>query len=92
MDKPKYIEIREKKLEKIKQSQDIKTLTQDARFQFLMNKIADRIKSSEEEIKTSKSWEDFLTKKAYYEGLKALRIEIDTIISKGETTERSLKS
>lgn len=92
MDKPKHIEVREKQVEKIKQSQDIKTLTQDDRFLFLMDKLKDKLETCESDIKNATSWENFLQKKAYYEGLKALATEIDTIISKGETLQRTLKS
>jgi len=78
-------EIKDHKVEKFKQSQDIKTLLEDDRFKFLMDKIEARIKTHEIEIKHATSWDDFLTKRAYYGGLKALRLEIDTIISKGKS-------
>jgi len=44
------------------------------------------------DLSLSTSWEDFLQKKAYLDGLKAFELAVDKILARAKTAERTLKS
>lgn len=81
----------EAKMRLLNASKMIERLTTDEAFIYLLDKLDDRIKTSKQDLESSKNWDDFVEKRGYNKGLQALKSEIDTIISRGKQVERSLK-
>lgn len=81
----------EAKMRLLNASKMIERLTTDEAFIYLLDKIDERIKTSKQDLESSKDWNDFVEKRGYNRGLQALKSEIDTIISRGKQVERSLK-
>ncbi len=81
----------EAKMRLLNASKMIERLTTDEAFIFLLDKLDERIKTSKQDLESSKDWNDFVEKRGYTRGLQALKSEIDTIISRGKQAERSLK-
>ena len=81
----------EAKMRLLNASKMIERLTTDEAFIYLLDKIDERIKTSKQDLESSKNWDDFVEKRGYNRGLQALKSEIDTIISRGKQVERSLK-
>lgn len=69
----------------------LQELTLHDGFILLLERLNKRTAGAKEAVMTAQSWEEFLSKKSYLEGLSALQEEVDTIISKGKSAERSLK-
>jgi len=69
----------------------IETLTQDDGFKLLMESLQKTVDSAKEDIYNATEWNDFVSKKAYYDGLLALSREVDTIISRGKRAELTIK-
>lgn len=44
------------------------------------------------DLSLAKSWEDFLEKKAFLDGLNAFELAVDKIIAKAKTAERTLQN
>ena len=81
----------EAKMRLLNASKMIERLTTDEAFIYLLDKLDERIKTSKQDLESSKNWDDFIDKRGYNRGLQVLRSEIDTIISRGKQVERSLK-
>ena len=81
----------EAKMRLLNASKMIERLTTDEAFIYLLDKLDERIKTSKQDLESSKNWDDFVEKRGYNKGLQALKTEIDTIISRGKQVERSLK-
>ena len=81
----------EAKMRLLNASKMIERLTTDEAFIYLLDKLDERIKTSKQDLESSKNWDDFVEKRGYNKGLQALKSEIDTIISRGKQVERSLK-
>lgn len=81
----------EAKMRLLNASKMIERLTTDEAFIYLLDKLDERIKTSKQDLESSKNWDDFVDKRGYNRGLQALKSEIDLIISRGKQVERSLK-
>lgn len=81
----------EAKMRLLNASKMIERLTTDEAFIYLLDKLDEKIKTSKQDLESSKDWNDFVEKRGYNRGLQALRSEMDTIISRGKQVERSLK-
>lgn len=81
----------EAKMRLLNASKMIERLTADEAFVYLLDKLDERIKTSKQDLESSKNWDDFVEKRGYNKGLQALKSEIDLIISRGKQVERSLK-
>lgn len=81
----------EAKMRLLNASKMIERLTTDEAFIYLLDKLDEKIKTSKQDLESSKDWTDFVEKRGYNRGLQALKSEIDTIISRGKQVERSLK-
>lgn len=81
----------EAKMRLLNASKMIERLTADEAFIYLLERIDEKILTSKQDLESSKDWSDFVEKRGYNRGLQALKVEIDTIISKGKGLERSLK-
>ena len=90
MAKPTPNEVRERKEEIIKLGKDIATLTESEGWKYLSSKLDELINSSKEEVLKANSWDDFLTKKAYHEGVGALKREVAKTISRSQHQQSSL--
>jgi hypothetical protein len=71
---------------------DMQTLKSNESFQYLLERLSKTTRQAKEDIIASTTWDEFLQKKGVYMGLIALSREIDTIISRGQTKERILKT
>ena len=81
----------EAKMRLLNASKMIERLTTDEGFVYLLERLDERIKTSKQDLESSKDWNDFVEKRGYNRGLNALVSEIDLIISRGKGLERSLK-
>lgn len=81
----------EAKMRLLNASKMIERLTADEGFVYLLERLDEKIKTSKQDLESSKNWDDFVDKRGYNRGLQALMSEIDTIISRGKQAERSLK-
>lgn len=81
----------EAKMRLLNASKMIERLTTDEAFVYLLERLDERIQASKQDLESSKDWNDFVEKRGYNRGLKALVSEIDLIISRGKGLERSLK-
>lgn len=81
----------EAKMRLLNASKMIERLTTDEAFIYLLDKLDEKVKTSKQDLESSKDWNDFVDKRGYNRGLQALKSEIDTIISRGKQVERSLK-
>jgi hypothetical protein len=81
----------EAKMRLLNASKMIERLTADEAFVYLLERLDEKVKTSKQDLESSKNWDDFVDKRGYNRGLLALVSEIDTIISRGKGLERSLK-
>lgn len=81
----------EAKMRLLNASKMIERLTTDEGFVYLLKRLDEKIQTSKQDLESSKDWNDFVEKRGYNRGLKALVSEIDLIISRGKGLERSLK-
>lgn len=81
----------EAKMRLLNASKMIERLISDEGFVYLLERLDEKIKTSKQDLESSKNWDDFVDKRGYNRGLQALMSEIDTIISRGKQAERSLK-
>lgn len=92
MAKPTPAEARERKGELIKLGKDVLTMTEGPGWKYLAGKLDELESSAKTDILSATSWDDFLSKKAYLDGLGALNREVAKTISRGRNQERSLTS
>jgi len=81
----------EAKMRLLNASKMIERLTLNEGFVYLLERLDEKIKTSKQDLESSKNWDDFVDKRGYNRGLNALVSEIDLIISRGKGLERSLK-
>ena len=84
-------EARTSRSELIQQGRLMEELENSSAFQVLMRNIDDKLAISKDGILNAVDWDDFIKRRAFHEGFNSLRSEIDTIISRGKSKERSLK-
>ena len=84
-------EIRDAKSKLITQKRMIEVLTQDEGFKLLMESLQKLSDSAKEELYSATDWNDYVAKRAYFDGLMALSREVDTIISRGKRAELTSK-
>ena len=83
---------REAASELIQQGRLMAELTDTQAFQVLINNLNKKLEISKDGILNATDWEDFIKRRAFHEGFQSLLDEVDTIISRGKSKERSLKN
>lgn len=84
-------EAREAKSRLITQKKMMESLQQDDGFKLLTENLQKITKDAKQDLYNAKDWEDYIQKRAYYDGLMALSREVEAIINRGRRAELTSK-
>ena len=84
-------EVQDAKGRMITQGKMMSELKGNQAFILVMEHLQVKTDEARENILNAQTWEDFVEKKAYYDGLLSLAREVDTILTRGKSQEKLLK-